>query len=329
MKHFLYNSSLTFLSISLLTLIALRIKETFAEFETEYNKGIDAFKNNDFKLALSYFNKSIFLKPDNSASHYNLGLTFLALKKNKEAKNSFIKTLELNPTDADAIYNIGLLFLHEENFNVAIENFFKALDLKKNEPDFYYNLGVALLNLNKHDESIEQVSMACALNPKNLEYKVGLAYIYEKKSESNGFQFLEYAINIYNEILPSGMFAELCNFRLSICFAKKGEWEDSVKFCQKAIELNPYSYEAYNQLGLAIYCNGDIDSAISFYKKSLTINSTFLDAYKNIAFAYEKKNEIKEAIYYFNKFVELAPNASEIEIIKEHLKELKNTENPE
>ncbi len=60
---------------------------------------------------------------------------------------------------------------------------------------------------------------------------------------------------------------------ISICYAKNGEWENSVEFCKRALEVNPNSYDANNQMGLVYYCFNNIEEAIKYYEIALKLNT--------------------------------------------------------
>lgn len=294
-----------------------------ATYEEEYNKGIDEFQCDNFNKASKYFRNAIKIDPAKPETYYNLALTLFHSNCLLDSEAYFKKYISLNPNDHDAYYNLGILYKLNDKNEAAIEQFFKAIEIKNDDESTYYNLGLVLLNLDKLEEAIEQISMALVLDPDNIDYKIALAKIYEKKSESFGASSLDQAITIYNEVFEVNPKLENVNYKLAVCYAKKGLWSESVKFCQNVIDLNPNSFEAYNQLGLAMYCSDDIDYAILMYKKAININLGFIEAYKNLALALEKQDKTDEAVMYYTKYIQNAPKSEEIEQLKLHINELK------
>lgn len=84
-----------------------------------------------------------------------------------------------------------------------------------------------------------------------------------------------------------------------------------IELYTKAIELNPYFAEAYNNRGLAYDDKGDSDKAIEDFTKAIEMNSNYAEAYYNRGIAYAHKGELDNAIKDFTKPIELNPNFAE------------------
>jgi superkiller protein 3 len=115
---------------------------------------------------------------------------------------------------------------------------------------------------------------------------------------------------------------EEAHYRLAINYAKKGMWQETVSYCNNVIKLNPLSARAYNQLGLALYCNGEVDEAIENYKKAIEIKPDYAVTYNNLGYALEKHGNFTEAVDSFNNFIKLTVDEESSNVIKEHIKEL-------
>ena len=321
-----YFSSLITLLVLLGVLIYLRSKRLIIKYENEYNKGIDAYANNKFKLAIKHFKTAVKLNPTKSEIYYNLALAYMDTNKFNDAEINFKKTIELNHNDPDSYYNLGLLYYAEKKYNDAAEQFFKFIQIKNDDPDSYYNLGLTQIELNKFQDAYDNFNKAITISSDNIEYIFGLAKAYDRRSDTSGtMKDIDAAIESYLQIVVMDSMHEEANYRLAICYAKKGMWEESVNYCKKVIEINNKSAEAHNQLGLALYCRSDIDTAIIMYKKSIALNPAYTQAYYNLGYALEKHGNFKEAIETFNKYIDLTPAGDGIQEIKEHIKELKES----
>ena len=73
----------------------------------------------------------------------------------------------------------------------------------------------------------------------------------------------------------------------------------------KAIEVNPYYAEAYNNLGVALQAKGDIEEALYAYDRAIYINPEYADVYYNKGVLYTMNNMPERSIFMFDKAIEL------------------------
>ena len=102
-------------------------------------------------------------------------------------------------------------------------------------------------------------------------------------------------------------------------YAKKGEWANCICYGSKALEIDPNSYLANLQIGLAYYCAENFPKAIKYYEDALLLNKDDYRVYSNLGYAYEKQNNPIKAIFYFNKLLETFPEAPNRAEITRHL----------
>jgi tetratricopeptide (TPR) repeat protein len=288
-------------------------------YESIYNKGVDLHIKEKLEEAKKYFDQAINLDPTRFEAYYNLALSYLTEKEWDKAEEYFLTVIEINKEDSDSFYNLGLIEYERKNFNKAIGYYEKALNLNNNDTDCLYNKGITYLALNDYNQAITFLLEAIKLNDNPL-YKMGIANAYDKKSDKTASpDDIKFAIEAYKEVILNEPENEEALFRLAVCYAKNGAWEDSVYYCERIIKINPSSADAYNQHGLAIYCKGDINEAIKLYSIALSLDKTNPIFYTNLAFAYEKVDEQEKAIEIFNKFLIKFPTDEKAKQIKEHL----------
>ena len=90
------------------------------------------------------------------------------------------------------------------------------------------------------------------------------------------------------------------------CMAAQN-FEESIKYIEKAIELAPENVQLYNNLGTAYLTTGKLDKAVEIYEKSISIEPSDSLAYFNIASILQMQDKHIEACEYFEKAHKLDP----------------------
>jgi len=314
---------------SVLPVIAERIKSCLGKFgsnvyEVEYNNGIEAYQTKNYQTAIKSYKNAIRLNPEKAEVYYNLGLVYFAMNNSDEAELNFRKAIRLNPNDVDSYYNLGLLLQKAEKFEEALEQFYATIELSNEDPDNFYSAGLVFADMKKFDEASVYISKAIEFAPSNPEYVLGLAFVYDKKSEITAdSNDIDEAIQAYINALNFDPASEDINYRLAICYARKGLWDECVNYCKKVLEINGNSSIAYNQYGLALFCKEEIDDSIIMFRKAIVIQPDFASAYHNLGNSYEKQGDFKAAVESFNKYIELSsPDQKDLSLIKSHIKAL-------
>lgn len=164
------------------------------DFVTLFSRGVEAFSQNRFELALKYFEQAITIKNDFAILWYNLGLTRLKLNQLQEAFFCINRCLELDPEykpaidlrnavsaglseqskelnekkepEADGERLITALQLHSQGRTHEAEKIF--LEILRSDPDDYASLfSMGLIeNLRQNHEKALRYFEACqAIKP--------------------------------------------------------------------------------------------------------------------------------------------------------------------
>lgn len=293
-------------------------------FEYFYNSGIDFFARQEYEKAVNSFKEALEQPNVKPQVYYNLALTYQHMKDYERAITTYSKFLELNPKDYDGLYNLALVYFKKENFQKAVEFFERCVEIREDE-DSVKSLILAYLSNNETQKAIEFSKKVFESSEKGTILYYEMAKVFENKHSMNkDFTYIDIAIEMYGNITQK--YPEYFDAYLStsICYAKKGEWEKSVEFCSKAIETNPKSYEANNQMGLVYYCRNEINEAIKYYETALKLKPDGdFKVYSNLGYAYEKIGQIDKAIKIFSQLVSKFQQFPAKDEIKNHLRILK------
>ena len=82
----------------------------------------------NYDLAMKYYNMVLQLAPDTAEAYYNMGIAYFKKCEYDKAIECYIKAIELKPDFAEAYHNIGNLHKEEGNYNIAIANLTLAIE---------------------------------------------------------------------------------------------------------------------------------------------------------------------------------------------------------
>ncbi|PIA33787.1 hypothetical protein AQUCO_04000088v1 [Aquilegia coerulea] len=108
----------------------------------------------------------------------------------------------------------------------------------------------------------------------------------------------EYALYLVSEISSSEEIRSICHANRAICYTKLGKYEDTIKECAKALELNPTYLKALIRRAEAHEKLEHFEEAIADFKKILELDPSNDQAHKSIRrlepLAAEKREKMKE-----------------------------------
>jgi len=178
------------------------------------NKGAEAYNQEDYESALSYFGKSAVLKPE----------------------------------DTTAYYYAGIAAQQYEKFDVALENYYKLVDLDYHNEDIYSSIiYLERSHNNDNEKALEVIEQARQHFPDNealRKEEINLLIITEQTDEAKGK--LEAAIQ--EEPDNANLY-----YNLAYINEQTGDNEGAVANYQKAIEVDPDYFDATFNLAVYHY----------------------------------------------------------------------------
>ena len=88
---------------------------------------------------------------------------------------------------------------------------------------------------------------------------------------------------------------------------QEGKLDEAIAFFKLALELEPNSYLAYQDLGDIFFKQRKLERAISSYHQALKINPKVSLIHYNLAEAYKSKGQKDEAIKHYTKAIQIEP----------------------
>ena len=241
------------------------VKESDLKKEELYDKGIYAYKNNNYEEALNLFNEAIvcdgkFYKAKIAKVDclYKMGRLNEVHPICTEIFSSDCLDEEVWYKLGDFYYNVGRMF---EN---ALDCFNKAIELKEDYADAWDMKGSALSFMANFEEALNSHNKAAELNPDNP--------------------------NIYDNI--------------GYCYASLGMFDNALEAYDKALEIDSHDINALSNKASILNNMGKSEEALNYIKRALEIKEDYnLLYYKAVAlFTLEKYEDSLEAI---NRSLEL------------------------
>lgn len=115
--------------------------------------------------AIGCSRQALIIKPDDAASHQNLGNLLKTAGELFEAEKCFRAAIELNPDYVLAHRNLGNILRSQGKVHQAVESFRKAVELAPKSADLHTNLANVYRSIGKVNEAVEHCRMAILLNP--------------------------------------------------------------------------------------------------------------------------------------------------------------------
>jgi len=119
----------------------------------ELNKGVAAYKNNQFEQAINHFKKSVSYDPGLKNAKLYLATAYAQqyipgvdspdnLQNATLAIEQYQSVLDQDPKNINSVKGIAGLYLQMKKFEEAKKYYHKAIDLDPNDPEAYYSVGV-------------------------------------------------------------------------------------------------------------------------------------------------------------------------------------------
>lgn len=132
-------------------------------------------------------------------------------------------------------------------------------------------------------------------------YDLALDYA-DKDLHEVAFRIIKYILDVDKNYAPAyELFGSL--------LLEKGDFEQGIKYLDKAIEIDPWLVEAYSSLGEAYYNLGDYTKAASYWEREIEYAPENKFTYFMLAEAYRKMNLYDKVCDILERFLKIDPNS--------------------
>lgn len=261
------------------------MKKEILELNNKYQEEIDELKNQLNEKGNEVLDNLSSKISESSITEDNLSSLD---KKYFESQIKVIKYKPLNKRTFQDYKKIILFYIADKDYEKAdelLERVFKYNFKLKDKSWLQYMKGVSLYN--QYSETN---------NP-------------DKNLYNNALEYFDSSI----ELCPN--FVNAYTAKAKIFNVIKQQYTEASSIAEKALKIDPYSYDAYISLGYATRNKAYFEEkselynkAIEYNKKAIEINPDLELAYNNIGSIYKIKNDYENALKWYEKSINASPN---------------------
>lgn len=289
--------------------LALALRPTYPE---AYNAiGNIEQKRGHKPEAIAAYRRALALRPAYADASANLARVLLDSDRLDEAQAACADALALNPQCPEALNTLGNIFRARDAYAEAIAQFDAALAARPNYAEAFSNKAVALLMQRRIEEALVNVNcaLACAPNLAAAWSVHGSALFAQGKLEAAAEKFrraialdsrsVEAHNNLGTTLFQLDRLDEAIeSFEAAIALSDQDSQSDghynlgttliegnhldrAIKCLRKAVEADPQSAAALNNLGVALQNTGDPEQAVACYTRGIEVDPLYAGAYCN------------------------------------------------
>jgi tetratricopeptide (TPR) repeat protein len=280
------------------------------------NRGNALLNLGRLEEAVASYDRAIAINPEAQSAYCNRGDALFDLSRWEEAIASWDKSLQTRPDDAETWYNRGLAYSRGlGQWQAAIASWDQALALNPDDPETWFNYGIAKAGLNLWQEAINCWDKALALNPDLPDAWINKGVAYQKLGRyQEAIAANNQAIAISGRLsappAPAGASdqeaADLYNKGVEQYYA--GQIENALALFNRALNLQPNYYDAWNGKGNILRDLGEVEQALACYDKALAIQPNYHFAWNGKGVTLFSLDRTEEALACLNHALELDPN---------------------
>ncbi len=214
------------------------------DYASHYNLGNLHMQRMDYEKALTAYLNAIHLRPDFVPPHVNLAFVHNVRGENDEAAASLRRAIALDPNDPIVHLNLAMLLGEMNRPEEAEQAFRRTLELDPNSAPAAYNLGVMLAS-DRPFESLRWCRKAYQLQPQEGKYGYTYAFFLRQRRE------IGEAVRVLKEMLRRGVPYSDAYVLLGEIHIEQGEWDEAAGVYRSAWNndrLTPSEREAFRRM---------------------------------------------------------------------------------
>ncbi len=278
-----------------------------AQSETDdlVRRAVQLQQAGDFAGAAEAYRAVLKDRPDDLATHVNLGVALVHLDQFDAAIAEYENAEKLLPGDVRIELNLALAYEKSGRIREAVRRFELLHKAVPGDKQVTALLADGHLQLGEDDSTIELLQPLEAQNPEDLgvAYMLGMALLHRQRIDEGQA--------LLDKILRNGDTAE-ARFLMGTRMFEAGDYPAAVKELASAIELNPKLAGLRSLYGRALLNTGDPDGAIEAFQGELAGNRDDFAANLGMGQILANRKQNDEATRHLRLALQVRPESAEV-----------------
>ena len=241
-----------------------------------YNRGVvefneyqaassDSASNAAMKKAITTFEVSARIKPDEAQSYTMLSRCNHLAGNTDKSEDYILKAVALSPDDATVNVTAGQIFMQKQDFEAALPYVKKAVELEPSNTKSIRNLAQIYYDTGQLEESIQTYEIAIDKETDrevkaDLYFNLGILYNRVGNLEEAEYNF----INALDEN-PDDIEAVM---GMAQVFETAEKWRKAEKFYRELIAIDPDNPDHYRGMSRVLLQQGEPDESLRYLEKA-------------------------------------------------------------
>ncbi|WP_243348842.1 tetratricopeptide repeat protein [Parabacteroides sp. FAFU027] len=128
-----------------------------------YSKGVKESNSENYKKAITYFEKALAIDSVFAFAWDNLGICNRKLNNFDRAIYCYKRSLELDPNGLMPLQNIAVAYRYKQEYTQAIDAYQKLATLNPKDPEVFYGIGQTYSVMKEYEKGLDNICKAYSL----------------------------------------------------------------------------------------------------------------------------------------------------------------------
>jgi tetratricopeptide (TPR) repeat protein len=226
----------------------------------------------------------------------------------KDSETLFKRMIDATPNNYMAHYNLGNFYSDENKTNEAISNLTAAIEEEPNYAEAHNNLGRILLEQKRYEEALRHYRAAVRVHPEEYLYCFNLANALADAASArhDTNQFAE-AADTYHRAMQLNPASSDAHQNLGLTWQAQGRAGEALAEFEQAALLNPDRADTWTQMGFLCAAQNNMPGAERAFRQLIRLQPGNADAQGWLGNALAEQNKLGEAIPFYVAALRLNP----------------------
>lgn len=241
---------------------AIKLKTDYAE--AYHSLGPLYYLQDKPEEAVHAVKQAIRLKPNYPEAYNTLGSIYATQNKPVEATLAFMEALRIKPDYIEALVNLGWMHYSQGKLDEAIQELKKASQLNPDHFDAHFVLALTYHQNQLHSKAVQEFKEASRIQPNHVETHQYLGTLYNLQGNH------EEAVREFREVIKLGTEdAPAYNDLAWLLIDKDLNLDEGIEMAFKALQIGPNYVAAMRTLAWGYYKKGRYQESVDWFQKAL------------------------------------------------------------